>query len=281
MKGGALVGPHAFSIIAEVEAVRHIAELGVVFLLFNIGPELSFERLQAMRKYVFGLGSLQVVTSLAAIAAVAMGTGALAGPGAIIVGGAMALSSTAVALQVLQDRGESSSRHGRATFSVLLLQDLAVVALLMLVPLLAPKAGGAAGLGVIFKALGAAAVKAVVCIAIIVVVGRLMVRPVYKRIAGTANAEIFAATTLLICIGTSVLTQAVGLSMALGAFLAGLLIAETEFALQVESDIAPYRGILLGLFFMTVGMEINMGVMAVAWKSILVTPLSFAKSAKG
>uniref|UniRef100_A0A061RBT4 K(+) efflux antiporter chloroplastic-like n=1 Tax=Tetraselmis sp. GSL018 TaxID=582737 RepID=A0A061RBT4_9CHLO len=269
LAGGALIGPNALGLIQEVHAVQYVAEFGVVFLLFNIGLELSLDRLRNQIKYVFGLGAAQYFGSTAVIAISSMLLG-LHGPAAVIVGGSLALSSTAVALQVLSDRGENGSRHGRATFAVLLLQDLAVVALLMLIPLLAPKTGGASvGLGDIASALGLAAIKAVVCITVIISVGRAVLRPIFRKIADVANAEIFAATTLLTCIGTSLLTQIAGLSMALGAFLAGLLIAETEFALQVESDIAPYRGLLLGLFFMTVGMEVSFGLFLSQWKIIL------------
>eukprot|EP00873_Tetraselmis_striata_P045483 jgi/Tetstr1/465747/TSEL_010372.t1 len=281
LAGGAVIGPHALGIVQEVNAVQHLAEFGVVFLLFNIGLELSLDRLNSMRKYVFGLGLSQFLVTTAAICGACMLLG-LSGPAGVIVGGAMALSSTAVALQVLQDRGESGSRHGRATFSVLLLQDLAVVALLMLIPLLAPSPDGSAvGLGEIGKALGMAAIKAVVCIAVIISAGRALLRPIFKKIADFQNAEIFAATTLLTCIGTSLLTQVAGLSMALGAFLAGLLLAETEYALQVESDIAPYRGLLLGLFFMTVGMEISGALFVAKWKTILagITMLIVGKTA--
>lgn len=266
--GGALIGPHSLAIINNVEAVRYLAEFGVVFLLFNIGLELSLERLQSMGKFVFGMGSAQVILSTGLSAAAVMALTQLSGPGALIVGGGLAMSSTAVALQVLQDRGESGSRHGRATFSILLFQDLAVVAFLMMVPLLAPS-GAPGGIGVILKALGVAAVKAVVCMTAITAGGRLLCRPIYRRIASMKNAEIFAALTLLAVLGTSVITQQAGLSMALGAFLAGLLLAETEFALQVESDIAPYRGLLLGLFFMTVGMEISPALLVARWKVIL------------
>lgn len=263
--GGALIGPHAMGLIQNLQVVHHTAELGVVFLMFNIGLELSLDRLQAMGKFVFGLGSAQVVLTLAAIAGAVTAFFSLGGPTAVIIGASLALSSTAVALQVLQDRGESSSRHGRATFSVLLFQDLAVVVILMLIPLLAPGSGGAGsegGMAALGQALLVAAVKAVICITGIMVGGRIAVKPLFKKIAALGNPELFAATTLLVCLGTSVLTQVAGLSMALGAFLAGLVIAETEFALQVESDIAPYRGLLLGLFFMTVGMEISPALLA-------------------
>eukprot|EP00891_Asterochloris_glomerata_P009259 jgi/Astpho2/9259/Aster-06835 len=246
LAGGALIGPHALGVIKDVEAVRHIAELGVVFLLFNIGLELSLERLQSMQKYVFGLGTSQVVVTLAVAAYSSMLILGLPGPGAIILGGGLALSSTAVAMQ-----------------------DLAVVVLLMLVPLLAPSESGALGLGKIAKALGVAGLKAVICILTIIAGGRVLLRPFYRRISAMKNNDIFAATTLLVVLGTSVMTQLAGLSLALGAFLAGLLVAETEFAMQVESDIAPYKGLLMGLFFMTVGMEISVGLFFAEWKAII------------
>ncbi|KAJ4914611.1 hypothetical protein Rs2_00161 [Raphanus sativus] len=246
LAAGILIGPYGLSIIRNVHATKAIAEFGVVFLLFNIGLELSVERLSSMKKYVFGLGSAQVLVTAAA------------GPAAIVIGNGLALSSTAVVLQVLQERGESTSRHGRATFSVLLFQDLAVVVLLILIPLISPNSSkGGIGFQAIAEALGLAAVKAAVAITAIIAGGRLLLRPIYKQIAENRNAEIFSANTLLVILGTSLLTARAGLSMALGAFLAGLLLAETEFSLQVESDIAPYRGLLLGLFFMTVGMSID------------------------
>lgn len=273
LASGALIGPYALGIIQDVESIRHLAELGVVFLLFNIGLELSFDRLRSMQKFVFGMGTGQVVVTLAAVAytsLLALG-GSLGGPGSIILGGGLALSTTAVGMQVLQDRGETGSRHGRAAFSVLLLQDLAVVVLLMLIPLLAPSPEGAssAGLSRIAKAIGFASIKAVVCMASIIVVGRTVLQPLYRRVADTNNADVFAALTLLVVLGTSLLTQVAGLSLALGAFLAGLLLAETEFHIQVESDIAPYKGLLMGLFFMTVGMEISISLLFAKWKTVL------------
>ena len=274
LAGGALIGPYALGIIQDVESIRHLAELGVVFLLFNIGLELSFDRLRSMQKFVFGMGTAQVGLTLAAVAYIAsllLGP-SLGGPAAVILGGGFALSTTAIGMQVLQDRGETGSRHGRAAFSVLLLQDLAVVVLLMLIPLLAPGTDGAAGaegLIRIAKAIGFASVKAIVCMASIIVAGRTILKPLYRRVADTNNAEIFAALTLLIVLGTSLITQVAGLSLALGAFLAGLLLAETEFHIQVESDIAPYKGLLMGLFFMTVGMEISTGLLVAKFKSVL------------
>ncbi|XP_027907380.1 K(+) efflux antiporter 2, chloroplastic [Vigna unguiculata] len=258
LAAGILIGPYGLSIIRHVHGTKAIAEFGVVFLLFNIGLELSVERLSSMKKYVFGLGSAQVLVTAVVVGLVAHYICGQAGPAVIVIGNGLALSSTAVVLQVLQERGESTSRHGRATFSVLLFQDLAVVVLLILIPLISPNSSkGGVGFQAIAEALGLAAVKAVVAIAAIIAGGRLLLRPIYKQIAENQNAEIFSANTLFVILGTSLLTARAGLSMALGAFLAGLLLAETEFSLQVESDIAPYRGLLLGLFFMTVGMSID------------------------
>ncbi|RAL54119.1 hypothetical protein DM860_004590 [Cuscuta australis] len=258
LAAGILIGPYGLSIIHNVHGTKAIAEFGVVFLLFNIGLELSVERLSSMKKYVFGFGTAQVLVTAAVAGMVAHIFAAQHGPAAIVIGNGLALSSTAVVLQVLQERGESTSRHGQATFSVLLFQDLAVVVLLILIPLLSPNSSkGGVGFRAIAEALGLAAVKAIGAISAIIAVGRLLLRPTYKQIAENENAEIFSANTLLVILGTSLLTARAGLSMALGAFLAGLLLAETEFSLQVESDIAPYRGLLLGLFFMTVGMSID------------------------
>lgn len=258
LAAGILIGPYGLSIIRHVHGTKAIAEFGVVFLLFNIGLELSVERLSSMKKYVFGLGSAQVLVTAVAVGLVAHYVCGQPGPAAIVIGNGLALSSTAVVLQVLQERGESTSRHGRASFSVLLFQDLAVVVLLILIPLISPHSSkGGIGVQAIAEALGLAAVKAVIAITVIIAGGRLLLRPIYRQIAENQNAEIFSANTLLVILGTSLLTARAGLSMALGAFLAGLLLAETEFSLQVESDIAPYRGLLLGLFFMTVGMSID------------------------
>ncbi|KAG9441127.1 hypothetical protein H6P81_016981 [Aristolochia fimbriata] len=258
LAAGILIGPYGLSIIRHVHGTKAIAEFGVVFLLFNIGLELSVERLSSMKKYVFGLGTTQVLSTAVVVGLVAHYVSGLAGPAAIVIGNGLALSSTAVVLQVLQERGESTSRHGRASFSVLLFQDLAVVVLLILIPLISPNSSkGGVGFQAIAEALGLAAVKAIVAITAIIAGGRLLLRPIYRQIAENQNAEIFSANTLLVILGTSLLTARAGLSMALGAFLAGLLLAETEFSLQVESDIAPYRGLLLGLFFMTVGMSID------------------------
>uniref|UniRef100_A0A0E0DKD1 DNA mismatch repair protein MSH3 n=1 Tax=Oryza meridionalis TaxID=40149 RepID=A0A0E0DKD1_9ORYZ len=259
LAAGVLIGPYGLSIIRHVHGTKAIAEFGVVFLLFNIGLE-DISAYHFLPAAFCGKAKLneEVLATTAAVGMIAHRFAVLPGPAAIVIGSGLALSSTAVVLQVLQERGESTSRHGRATFSVLLFQDLAVVVLLILIPLISPNSSkGGVGFQAIAEAMGMAAVKAIAAITAIIAGGRLLLRPIYKQIAENRNAEIFSANTLLVIFGTSLLTARAGLSMALGAFLAGLLLAETEFSLQVESDIAPYRGLLLGLFFMTVGMSID------------------------
>jgi len=255
--GGAVIGPHALGLVQDIETVRSLAEFGVVFLLFTIGLELSFKRLWVMRRLVFGLGSAQVLVTSVVIAVVAAVAG-LPVETAIVIGGALALSSTALVLQVLIDRGELPDRFGRAAFSVLLLQDLAVVPLLVLVPLLARSGGGALPL---LQAIGFAAVQAVIVVGVVVLAGRFVLRPLIDRIAATRNAELFVAAILLIVLGIGFATSIAGLSMALGAFLAGLLLAESPYRHQIEADIRPFRGMLLGLFFLTVGALINAHVL--------------------
>ena len=268
LSAGAVIGPHAVGLISNVHEIAHMAEFGVIFLLFNIGLELSLERLAALRKFVFGLGSAMTLGSAALMAAILATTGICGsgGPISIVVGGGLAMSSTAVVMQVLAERKETQSRHGRVSFSVLLFQDLAVVVLLVLIPLLAPQADGSAVSGAaIAKALGQTAVMAVLGISAIMGMGRLVLRPLYGRIGSVKNNdELFLATTLLTVLACSVFTQAAGLSMALGAFLAGLLLAETEYVHQVEADIKPYKGLFLGLFFVTVGMSIDFKVLTTA-----------------
>ncbi|MBI1208834.1 MAG: potassium transporter KefB [Azospirillum sp.] len=251
---GMLIGPHGAAIIPDETATRVLGDFGVVFLLFAIGLELSITRLSVMRVTVFGLGSAQVAATAAAGWAVARALG-LDNSQAAILGGGLALSSTAMVLQSLVERGEMTARHGRVAFSVLLLQDLAVVPLLTLIPLLGP--GGGASLP---AALGLALGKALVALVVIVVAGRVVVRPVLRMVAEARQPELFTTVTLLVVLGVGWMTERAGLSMALGAFLAGLLIAETEYRHQVEADVEPFRGVLLALFFMSVGMSINLGL---------------------
>jgi len=265
---GALLGPYGlglfadeigvlrYAVIDDIEGVKPLAELGVVFLLFMIGLELSPERLWALRRLVFGLGTLQVVLTAIAIGVIAWAFG---NPpeAALLLGMALALSSTAVVMQLLVERRAVATPLGRAAFAILLLQDLAVVPILMLVSVLAARAGQN-----LPGALGMALLTGVLAIAGIVLAGRLLLRPLFRLASATRSPELFMAVTLLAALGTAALTQAAGLSMALGAFLAGLLIAETEYRHEIEVDIEPFKGLLLGLFFMSVGMGTDFRVVA-------------------
>jgi CPA2 family monovalent cation:H+ antiporter-2 len=251
---GMLIGPYGLGLVAESATTRRLGELGVVFLLFTIGLELSIERLKVMRRQVFGLGTAQVLLTglVITFAATLAGLGTSA---AIIVGGGLALSSTAVVLQLLSERGELASRFGRACVAVLLLQDLAVVPMLTLVPALGNEEIS------ILRAAGVAFLKAAAVLTAILVIGRLVLRPLFRLVAAGRSPELFAAMTLLVLLGTSRVTGQAGLSIGLGGFLAGAMLAETEYRHQVAADILPFRGILLGLFFMTVGMSVNLGVL--------------------
>ena len=251
---GSLIGPHGLDLLREPRAVAALADFGVIFLLFFIGLGLSVERLVSLRRWVFGLGTLQVVLTTLAITG-ALRLAGLAIEAALVLGAGLALSSTGIVLHMLVERREIATPHGRIAFAVLLLQDLAVVPLLTLVPLLAHEQGGLVG------ALGLAFAKAVIVLMLIVAVGRLALRPALRTVARSGTPELFTGIVLLLVLGVGWLTQQAGLSMALGAFLAGLLIAETEYRPQVESDFEPFRGILLALFFMTVGMGIDAGLL--------------------
>ena len=250
LAAGVLVGPHGLALIRDSESAHILAEFGVVFLLFMIGLELSVGRLRTLGRYVFGLGTLQVTISAGLIGGAAWALGAT-GEAAIIIGGGLALSSTAFVLQLLIERDERATTFGMVSFAVLLFQDLAIVPLLMLVSLLAE--GGDSSLA----ALGLAILEAVAALVLVVGAGRLVLRPIYRVIAETRSSELFVATTLLVVLGAGWLMSLAGMSMVLGAFLAGILLSETEYRHQVEADIRPFRGILLGLFFITVGMSID------------------------
>ena len=252
---GILIGPYALEFITEVEQTTALGHFGVVFLLFTIGLKLPLNRLQSMKRYVFGLGFAQVVISALFLGTVTYFLGGSI-EGSILIGSVLALSSTAVGLQLLTERGELSSRFGRATFSILLFQDLAVVVLLVLLTTI-----GQEGVHVVNE-LGRAALNAGIVLAVITLVGYTILRPVYRAISSFGNQELFVAMTLLVVLATSMTTKAVGLSMELGAFLAGILLSETEYKHQVEADIEPFYGLLLGLFFMTVGMGINLQLLS-------------------
>jgi K+:H+ antiporter len=247
---GVVLGPHALGLVADTESVRALAEFGVVFLMFSIGLEFSLPRLRAMGRAVFGLGLTQVAVSIALCVAGALAVGGSWQAG-IALGGALAMSSTAIVSKLLAERLELDTPHGRDVIGVLLFQDLAVVPLLILVPAL----GGPAD--VIGRDIAAALAKAVVVLAVLLLAGPRVMRAWFGVIARRRSTELFVLNVLLITLLLSFVTALAGLSLALGAFLAGMLIAETEYRYQVEEDIKPFRDVLLGLFFVSVGMMLD------------------------
>lgn len=253
LAAGIVLGPWALGVITEVEDVRHLAEFGVIFLLFILGIELRPDKLWEMRKLVFGLGLGQLLITAGLIYAIALSFD-LPQKTAVIIGFGLALSSTAFCLQLLAERGGISTLMGRMSVSVLLLQDIAVVPLLALVSYFA--VGGAEvtepGMHMLYPFL---------MIVALLLAGRYLLNPVLGRIVASGDPEVFMAVAVLLVLGVAWMTQWVGLSMAMGAFLAGIMLAESHYRHQIEADILPFRGILLGLFFMTVGMEINFGLL--------------------
>ncbi|MFZ4540490.1 MAG: cation:proton antiporter [Rickettsiales bacterium] len=238
--------------IDDPSEVAHLAEFGIVFLMFMIGLELSPQRLWAMRKMVFGLGALQVVLSIAAITGLSLLFLASDITTSLIIGAALGLSSTAIVMQILADRRLISTPIGRSSFSILLFQDIAVVPILIIIGLVALGAQGGVG-AVIGLALG----KAMLAIAVLLLIGHFLLRPVFRLAGSAKGAEPFMAVTFLTVILAAVFTEQAGLSMALGAFIGGLLLAETEYRHAIEVYIEPFKGLLLGLFFMSVGMGID------------------------
>ncbi|MBD8682453.1 monovalent cation:proton antiporter-2 (CPA2) family protein [Pseudomonas sp. CFBP 13719] len=253
---GVVIGPQVLGWVGDPQSVSHISELGVVLLLFIIGLELSPKRLWVMRKAVFGVGLAQVL-----LTAVVIGAVALLGFGqplnsAVVLGLGLALSSTAFGLQSLAERRELNAPHGRLAFAILLFQDIAAIPLIAMVPLLAGSgsdAGEGSTLDHSLRVLGS--------IAVVVVGGRYLLRPVFRIVARTGLQEVSTATALLVVIGTAWLMELAGVSMALGAFLAGLLLADSEYRHELESQIEPFKGLLLGLFFISVGMGANLGLL--------------------
>jgi monovalent cation:proton antiporter-2 (CPA2) family protein len=252
LAAGILIGPFGFALIRDPEHIFHFAELGVVFLLFIVGLELQPSRLWVLRKMVFGLGSSQVVLSAIVIATLAWLLGLQMTP-AIVIGLILALSSTAFVLQMLAEKKELTTAHGRAAFSILLFQDLAAIPLIAILPTL----GTASGNGFEITQAG----MMVVTIVGLTVGGRILLRPILHIAAASKIPEIFTATALLVVIGAALLMEFAGMSMVLGAFLAGMLLADSEYRHQLEADIAPFKGLLLGLFFIAVGMSVNIGLL--------------------
>ncbi len=247
---GAAVGPHALALVPDTMDQRYLAEFGVVFLMFSVGLEFSLPQLMAMRRTVFGMGGAQVaaVVVLGMLGAWASGESWRTG---LIVGGVLAMSSTAIVSKTLAEQVQLHTPHGRTIMGVLLFQDLAVIPLLVLIPALALP--GEAILG----AVGLALVNAAVVLAIVLFVGQRLMRPLFHLVAGQKSSELFVLFVLLVTLGLASLTHAAGLSLALGAFLAGMLISETEYRYQVEDYIKPFRDVLLGLFFVTIGMLLD------------------------
>ena len=239
-------------VITDPEAISSLGELGVVFLLFLIGLELSLERLLTMKRLVFGLGSLQVIGTTMLIALLAYGFGFTSAQ-AIVLGTALSLSSTAIVIQLYTDEKRLGSQSGRTSFAILLFQDLAVIPILILVNVLGKESSGPVLQGIV-----TALAQAALAIALIIGVGRFALRPLLRLVAGTNSSDLFMAAVLLIAVGTGVLANFAGLSMALGAFIAGLTLAETEYRRAIEAIIEPFKGLLLGAFFLLVGLGIDL-----------------------
>ena len=247
---GMAIGPHALGIIPDSEGTRYLAEFGVVFLMFSIGLEFSLPQLKAMRHIVLGFGSAQVIVTMAMVFVLAQ----LAGQSwqtSVIIGGVIAMSSTAIISKVLAEQTKLHSAHGKQIMGVLLFQDIAVIPLLVLVPALA-----LSGEQLIVE-VGFALLKAAAALTVILLIGQRIMRPLFHVIAAQKSSELFVLAVLLVTLGLALATELAGVSMALGAFLAGMLISETEYRYQVEDYIKPFRDVLLGLFFVTIGMLLN------------------------
>ena len=267
---GILIGPHGFGLAEENETTHTLAEFGVVFLMFSIGLEFSLPRLSAMRRTVFGLGLAQVLTTIAAamlfgwlVALLVPQLHDISWRAALALGGALAMSSTAIASKMLTERLELESAHGRQIIGILLFQDLAVVPLLILVPALAHNPRD------LPMTLALATMKAGVVLVLLLVIGQKLMRVWFRIVVKRRSQELFMLNLLLITLGAAWITERAGLSLALGAFVAGMLISETEYRHQVEEDIKPFRDVLLGLFFITVGMLLNVRLVVEHWWLVL------------
>lgn len=277
---GMVVGPYgigslsdevpwlSFFTIAKEGAISHAAEFGIVLLMFMIGLELSLERLLIMRRLVFGLGSFQLLASAAAIGSV---TYLLTSDVAIsfIVGLALAMSSTAIVTQVLSQTKQLGAHHGRASFAVLIFQDIAVIPIMFAVGIMGASTGGS-----MLVQLGAALLQAGAAIALVILSGRMLLRPLFRRVAATQSPELFMAACLLVILAISVVTALAGLSMALGALMAGLLLAETEYRRQIEYTIEPFKGLMVGVFLISAGMNVDLA-------RILLDPLAILLASMG
>jgi monovalent cation:H+ antiporter-2, CPA2 family len=271
---GITIGPHAIGWIPDAPETRHLAEFGVVFLMFSIGLEFSLARLRSMQRIVFGLGSAQVLSTMLLVMAASLLFG-LDWRAGLALGGVLAMSSTAIVSKMLAERAELNTPHGQKIMGVLLFQDLAVVPLIIIIPALASSGQ------VIHVTLGLALFKAVVVLAALLVFGQRLLRPWFHLVARQKSSELFMLNVLLFTLGLAWLTELAGLSLALGAFVAGMLISETEYRYQVEEDIKPFRDVLLGLFFVTIGMMLDLhSVLAgLGWIMLILLILLLFKAA--
>ncbi len=252
LTAGIIIGPASLGLISTIDTTQNIAQFGIVLLMFVIGLELQPSRLWVLRHSIFGLGSAQVAVTTLCIAAAAFFLFAQSWQAALIIGFALSMSSTALALQLLAERGQLNFQFGRSAFSVLLFQDVSVLPALALLPLLGAAAAKTPGSG------AGLVLKLIAVLAAVIVGGRYVLNPLLRIVAATRVAEAFTAAGLLIVLGTALLVSQVGLSLSLGAFLAGVLLADSEFRHELEADIEPFKGLLLGLFFISVGMSANL-----------------------
>ncbi|HZP88341.1 MAG TPA: cation:proton antiporter [Burkholderiales bacterium] len=270
---GILIGPHALAWVPNTEDTRYLAEFGVVFLMFSVGLEFSLPKLIAMRSVVFGLGAAQMFSTVTTVFVIALLVG-LDWRAALALGGALAMSSTAILGKMLADRLELNSLHGRQIIGVALFQDLAVVPFLILIPAFA------ADPGTLAVSLGTATLKAALVLTLVLFAGQRVMRPWFHVVARRKSPELFMLNLLLFTLGLAWITRQMELSLALGAFLAGMLISETEYRYQVEQDIRPFQDVLLGLFFVTIGMELDLAEVAKQWiwVSVLLVLLQVCKT---
>ena len=257
LAAGVVVGPFGLALVRERDTIVAVSELGVVLLLFLIGLELEFSRLLALRRAIFGLGAAQLAVTAAVLGGLAFALGLTGWRGAIVGGLALAMSTTAIALKILEDRGHLQQIYGQRAFAILLFQDMSVVPILALLPLMAP---GADSQNLDFTTTGLAVARIVAAIVAVVVAGRFLLNPALALLARTGAREVMTAGALFVVLGAAVLMQSTGMSMALGAFLAGVMLAGSNYRHELEADIEPFRGLLLALFFMSVGMSIDMQV---------------------
>ncbi len=273
LAAGVVIGPFGLKFFSDPETILHVAELGVVMFLFLIGLEMQPSRLWSLRKDIFGLGALQVGFCAVLLTGVGLATGFPVAH-SFVAGAGFVLTSTAIVMQLLEERGEIAAPQGQRMVSILLLEDLAIVPLLALVAFLAPMSGASGGLHWVDMGIGVGAIVG------LVVAGKYLLNPLFGFLAQSRAREVMTAAALLVVLGAALVMQLSGLSMAMGAFLAGVLLSESTFRHQLEADVEPFRGILLGLFFLAVGMSLDLSVVAAHWQTVLFYVLAF-KIVKG